>query len=131
MKARPETIDDYLGTLATDQRAALNRLRKIIKSAAPGAEECISYQLPAFRFAGKVFIWIGAAANHCAIYGVLGTDKDLLAEYDTSGKGTLRFQPEDPLPAALVTKLVKSRIAKIAVPPGAPNARKPAGRRKR
>ena len=116
MKPKPTTIDEYLAPLSEDKRAALERLRKIIRAAAPKAEECISYQLPAFCLDGKAFIWIGAAANHCAIYGVGGADADELKDYDTS-KGTIRFQPDKPLPATLVRKLVKARIAKNAAKP--------------
>ncbi len=112
-KAKPKTIDEYLAGLSEDQRAALERVRKIIHDAVPGVEEGISYQIPAFRLDGKWFVWMGAAANHCAIYGVGGTS-DELKDYDTSGKGTIRFQPDHPLPAALVRKLVKDRIAKNA-----------------
>ncbi len=113
-KAKPKTIDEYLAALSNDKRAALERLRKTIRAAAPRAEECISYQLPAFRLDGKCFVWFGAAANHCAIYGVVGAYKDELKDYDTSGKGTIRFQADNPLPATLVRKLVKARIAKNA-----------------
>lgn len=109
--AKPRTIDAYLAGLSADKRAALERLRKVIRAAAPGAEECISYGIPAFRLAGKGFVWFGAGANHCAIYGV-GTPPEVAGRYDTSGKGTIRFQPDDPLPAPLVRKLVKDRIAK-------------------
>ena len=113
-KAKPGTIDEYLASLSSDKRAALERLRKIIRAAAPGAEECISYQIPAFRLDGRGLVWFGAAANHCAIYGVVGADKGGLEDYDTSGRGTIRFRPDKPLPAALVRKLVKARIAKNA-----------------
>jgi uncharacterized protein YdhG (YjbR/CyaY superfamily) len=113
-KAKPKTIDEYLAALSDDKRAALERLRKIIRAAAPGAEECISYQLPAFRLGGKWLVWIGAAANHCAIYGVGRADADELKDYDISGRGTLRFQVDKPLPAPLVRKLVKARVAEIA-----------------
>ena len=108
-------IDEYLATLSDDKRAALERLRKTIHSAAPRAEECISYQLPAFRLEGRMLVWFGAGANHCAFYpgGIVEACKDELEDYETS-KGTIRFQPEKPLPAALVRKLVKARIAKTA-----------------
>jgi uncharacterized protein YdhG (YjbR/CyaY superfamily) len=59
-------------------------------------------------------VWFGAAANHCAIYGVGEAHKDELKDYDTSGKGTIRFQANDRLPATLVRKLVRARIAKNA-----------------
>src|SRR6187455_2364374 len=98
-KTRPATIDDYLAGVSSDKRAALERLRKIIRSAAPGAEECISYQIPAFRLDGKGLVWFGAAANHCALYGVVGAGADGLEDYDTSGKGTIRFRPDKPLSA--------------------------------
>jgi len=107
------TIDQYLAGLSDDKRAALQRLRKTIKAAAPKAEECISYQLPAFRQNGML-VGFGATANHCAFYLMSATTveayKEELEGYDTS-KGTIRFQADDPLPAALVRKLVKARIA--------------------
>jgi uncharacterized protein YdhG (YjbR/CyaY superfamily) len=113
IKAR--TIDEYLAGLSDDKRAALEKLRKDILAAAPRAEECISYQMPAFRLDGKMLVWFGAAANHCAFYpgGIVDDFKDDLAGYETS-KGTIRFQPVRPLPASLVRKLVKARIARNA-----------------
>ena len=114
-KAKAQTIDNYLAALSNEKRAALERVRKTIRAAVPGSEECISYGIPAFRFEGKPFIWFGAAANHCALYGVVGKEfKDELADYDTSGRGTIRFQPDNPLPATLIGKLVKARVARNA-----------------
>ena len=119
MRARrrndPQTIDDYLAALDADKRAALENLRKTIHAAAPKAEECISYQLPAFRLDGRMLVWFGAAATHCALYpgGIVGAFKEELKDYKTS-KGTIRFQPDDPLPAALVRKIVKARMAENA-----------------
>ena len=109
---KPETHEDYLAGVSSDKRAALEKLRRAIKAAAPNAEECISYQVPAFRLNGKFLVAYGAAANHCAFYpgSVLADLKSELRNYDTS-KGTLRFPPEKPLPAALVRKLVKLRMA--------------------
>ena len=116
MKAKPQTIDEYLAPLSNEKRAALEKLRRAIKSAAPKAEECISYQIPAFRLDGRLLVAFGAAAKHCAFYpGALPVKahKDELKAYDTS-KGTIRFQADSPLPAALVRKLVKTRIAEHA-----------------
>ena len=109
----PQTIDEYLAPLSKGQRAALEKLRKTIKATAPKAEECISYQLPAFRLDGKLLVAFGAWANHCAFYpGAVMEDLGVeLKGYDTS-KGTIRFLTNRPLPAALVRKLVKARIAK-------------------
>jgi uncharacterized protein YdhG (YjbR/CyaY superfamily) len=110
---KPTTIDEYLSALDEDKRVALEGLRKIIRAAAPKAEECISYQLAAFRLNGPL-VAFGATANHCAFYLMSSsTVEDHQAElkgYDTS-KGTIRFQVDKPLPAALVRKLVKARVA--------------------
>ena len=112
-KPKAKSIDEYLAALSDDQRAALEKLRKTIRAAAPKAEECISYQLPAFRLNGML-VAFGATANHCAFYpmssSTVETHKDELKDYETS-KGAIRFQPDEPLPAALVRKLVKARIA--------------------
>ena len=116
MSPKPQTIDEYLAPVSNEKRAALEKLRRAIKSAAPKAEECISYGLAAFRLNGKFLVALGAAANHCAFYpGSLPVEahKDELKAYDTS-KGTIRFQADRPLPAALVRKLVKTRIAQHA-----------------
>jgi uncharacterized protein YdhG (YjbR/CyaY superfamily) len=111
-RARPKTIGQYLAGLGEPQRAALQRLRRAIRAAAPRAEECISYGIPAFRLDGEMLVWFGASANHCSFYpgGIVGEFKAELKEYSTS-KGTIRFKPEHSLPATLVRKLVKARIA--------------------
>jgi uncharacterized protein YdhG (YjbR/CyaY superfamily) len=120
------TIDQYLAGLPADKREALEKLRRNIHTAAPGAEECISYRLPAFRLGGRMLVWFGAGTNHCAFYpgAVVQACQDVLEGYETS-KGTVRFQPAHPLSASLVRKLVKARIAEIAA-----DGQRAAGRRK-
>jgi uncharacterized protein YdhG (YjbR/CyaY superfamily) len=116
VSAKPQTIDEYLAPLSAEKRAALEKLRKAIKSAAPGAEECISYQIPGFRLGGRLLVSFGAAANHCAFYPgarPVKVHSDELEAYETS-KGTIRFPADSPLPATLVRKLVKTRIAEHA-----------------
>src|SRR5436190_24273773 len=109
--SKPKSHDDYLAAVTEDKRGALQKLRKAIKMAAPKAEECISYQLPAFRLNGKFLVAYGAATNHCAFYpgSTVKAHKDDLKSYNTS-KGTIRFSAGKPLPSALVRKLVKLRI---------------------
>jgi uncharacterized protein YdhG (YjbR/CyaY superfamily) len=116
VSAKPRTIDEYLASLSNEKRAALEKLRRAIRSAAPRAEECISYQIPAFRLGGRLLVAFGAAAKHCAFYPgsfPVEAHMDELKAYDTS-KGTIRFQADSPLPATLVRKLVKTRIAEHA-----------------
>ena len=113
MMKKPKSIDDYLQRLSPDKRAALQKLRRAINAAIPNAEEIISYQMPAFRQDGKVLVWFGAGANHCAFYpgaSPIAAHKGKLAKYTTS-KGTIRFPADHPLPASLVRTLVKARIA--------------------
>ena len=116
MSFKPKTIKDYLSTLSNDKRAALEKLRKDIKSAVPRAQECISYQLPSFRLDGKLLASFGAWKDHCAFYPgafPIADNKEDLKTYATS-KGTIQFPPEKPLPATLVRKLIKSAIAERA-----------------
>lgn len=114
MRTKHKTIDDYLAAVTPEQRAALQKLRKTIRAAVPKAEECISYGLAAFRLDGKPLVAFGAGADHCAFYPMSGTTvadhEDDLKGYETS-KGTIRFAPSKPLPATLVRKLIKARIA--------------------
>ena len=109
--SKPKTHDDYLASVNANKRAALQKLRKAVKAAAPKAEECISYQLPAFCLNGKFLVAYGAAANHCAFYpgSVITGLKSELKGYDTS-KGTIRFPANKLLPATLVRKLIRLRI---------------------
>jgi uncharacterized protein YdhG (YjbR/CyaY superfamily) len=113
LATRPTTIDEYLSAVSRDKRAALERLRRAIKAAAPEATECISYGLAAFRLDGKALVAFGAAANHCAFYPMSSTTveahRDKLKDFETS-KGTIRFQADRPLPLALVRKLVRARM---------------------
>ncbi len=122
------TIDDYLATVKPDQRVALQSMRQTIRAAAPDAEECISYGMPAFRQNGML-VGFAAAARHCALYAWNGSTveafADQLKDYDLS-KGTIRFTPDKPLPEALVRHLVKEKIALNAAKAG---ARGGAGRR--
>jgi uncharacterized protein YdhG (YjbR/CyaY superfamily) len=110
----PKTIDDYLAPLDPIERDALQKLRRDVHAAAPGAIECISYGIPAFRLNGRMLVAFGAAAKHVSFYpgAVVQDFKALLKGYSTS-KGTLRFDPEKPLPATLVRKLVMAGIARM------------------
>lgn len=117
MSAKPQTIDEYLAPLSKDKRAALEKLRRDIKSVAFKAEECISYGIPAFRLGGRMLVAFGAATNHCSFYPgarPIETHKAALKNYSSS-KGTVRFPADSPLPVTLVRKLVKTRIAERAV----------------
>jgi uncharacterized protein YdhG (YjbR/CyaY superfamily) len=112
---KPKTIDEYLASVNTHHRDALQKIRKAIHAVAPNAEESISYGIPAFRLNGRSLVFFGAWANHCAFYpgssATLKKFRNELRDFQTS-KGTLRFSPDKPVPVALVKKLLKARIAK-------------------
>jgi uncharacterized protein YdhG (YjbR/CyaY superfamily) len=113
MAKKPASIDEYLDALSKDKRVTLSKVRRAIQSAAPDAEEGMSYGIPAFRLNGRMLMWFGASTNHCSVYPgahPIKALKDQLAGYETS-KGTVRFRVDKPLPAMLIKKLVKARIS--------------------
>ena len=106
-------IDTFLARLPEEQREALEALRRVIAAAAPEAEEGISYGVPAFKYRARPLVSFGAGKDHCSFYvqspAVMEAHRSELAGYDTA-KGTVRFTPDKPLPADLVTKLVEARM---------------------
>jgi uncharacterized protein YdhG (YjbR/CyaY superfamily) len=112
--AKPTTVAEYLATAPKGQRPALLRLRRTIKAAAPKATEVVSYGIVGYKHNGKQLVYFGYAKDHCALYG--NNSRSLSSaerkRYAT-GKGTLRFAADEPLPARLVTRIVKARIAEI------------------
>jgi uncharacterized protein YdhG (YjbR/CyaY superfamily) len=110
--APAKDVDEYLARVPKEARVTLEKLRQTIKAAAPMASEVISYQMPMYKHYGMV-IGFAAFKNHCSIFpgaAVMDAHREELERYDTS-KGTIRFPASKPLPAALVRKLVKARIA--------------------
>src|SRR5260370_10540219 len=115
-KRKLTTIDEYLADANPDQRRTLNKLRAIVRAAAPEAQECISYGIPAFRLNGRPLVFFAAWTNHCSLYpgnsAILKHFRDDLKDFEIR-KGTIRFFPNSPLPIALVKKLVKARVADV------------------
>ena len=108
------SVEEFLATVPPDKRAALEDLREVIRGVAPGATELINYGVPMFRLDGKNLVSYAAAKDHCSFYvqspAVMEAHATELAGFKTS-KGTVNFTPDKPIPAELVTKLVKARIA--------------------
>ena len=116
MTSATDAIDGYLDGLPDAQRVALSALRATIAAAAPDAEEGFSYGTPAFRYRGRPLVSYGAAKQHCSFYpmdpALIEAHRTELTAFDTA-KGTIRFSPERPLPAELVTALVRERQAEL------------------
>ena len=113
-KAVPNTVDEYLAKVPEPQRTTLAKVREVIQSVLPAeATEVISYRIPCVKYRGML-VGYAAFIDHCSLFGMsstlLGPLKEELKSYSTS-KGTIRFAVDEPLPAALIKKLVKSAIA--------------------
>ncbi|HEV7745359.1 MAG TPA: DUF1801 domain-containing protein [Pyrinomonadaceae bacterium] len=105
-------VEKYLAKVPSEHRATLEKLRKTIKTAAPKAVEVISYGIPTFKLDGRMLVSYAAFKEHCSFFpgaAPIKAHESELKSYETS-KGTIRFPTSKPLPAALVRKLVKTRI---------------------
>jgi uncharacterized protein YdhG (YjbR/CyaY superfamily) len=111
-------IDRYLAVLDEPQRSTLETLRKSIMEVVPGAEQCISYGMPAFKVQGKTVAGFAAFKNHLSYLphsgSVLATLPDDVAPYETS-KGSLKFAINKPLPKRLVKKLIHTRMRELGL----------------
>jgi uncharacterized protein YdhG (YjbR/CyaY superfamily) len=115
--AAPSSVEDYLAALPPEPRDALEKLRKTIKAAAPEATETISYQMPTFKMDGRFLVSYAAFKNHCSLFPASEAVMQALGEELRpyfSGKGTLRFTADKPIPAALVKRIVETRIEENA-----------------
>jgi uncharacterized protein YdhG (YjbR/CyaY superfamily) len=115
--AKPaDTVDDYIAAAPKNRRVTLTRLRKTIKAAAPKANEIVSYGMAGFKQDGKRVAYFAYWKSHTALYGtsrqfIKANAAELKPYLQT--KGTLQFPADKPLPYALVTKIVKARVAEI------------------
>ena len=115
--AASTSVEDYLAALPEAPRAALEKLRKTIKATAPEATETISYQMPAFKLDGRFLVSYAAFKDHCSLFPASTKVMEALGEEMksyVSGKGTIRFTVDKPLPSALVKRIVKARIEENA-----------------
>lgn len=113
-KAAPKDVDEYLARVQEPARTTLNRIRAVIRSAAPPeATEALSYGMPAFKYKGSLVSY-AAFSNHCSFFpmssSLIAAFQNELKNFPTS-KGTIRFPVDKSLPAAIVKKLVKARVA--------------------
>jgi uncharacterized protein YdhG (YjbR/CyaY superfamily) len=114
MKKTPpaKDINEYLKTVPRGSRGVLQKLRRTIKTAAPEAEEGISYRMPVFKFHGPL-VFFAAFENHCSLFvpskAIVASFRSELRGYYNSG-ATIHFTPDHPLPASLVRKIVRAKI---------------------
>jgi uncharacterized protein YdhG (YjbR/CyaY superfamily) len=110
------TVDGYLARVPEPARTTLEKMRAVVRSVVPEATETITYQMPTFKYKGRSLVAFAAFKNHCSLFPMSGAViekfKDDLEGFHTS-KGTLQFPVDKPLPASLVKKIIKARIAEI------------------
>jgi uncharacterized protein YdhG (YjbR/CyaY superfamily) len=124
-----KSVDEYIASRPADVQLVLQRVRDTMRKAMPGAEEVISYQIPAFRLHGRVVLYFAGWKQHCSIYPV--TDPLVTAfgaelEPYRASKGTLRFPLDQPMPVKLI-----ERIAKFSAKEAAERAKARAAAKKR
>lgn len=105
-------VDHWMSRLPAEQRTALEKLRAQIRAAAPGVEETISYGMPTFTLHGHL-VAFGAFKKHLSFFPMSSTliKQTPDAQPYATSTGTMQFQPDKPIPAALIRKLVQARIA--------------------
>jgi uncharacterized protein YdhG (YjbR/CyaY superfamily) len=113
---RPSGVEAYLAGLPAEKRAPLEELRRVIRAAAPEAEEAVVYQMPGFRVHGRALVGYAAFKDHCSFFPMSGALVDAFAAelqgFETT-KGSIHFTQQRPLPAALVARIVRARVAEI------------------
>src|SRR5262245_7526284 len=107
-----KSVDEYIALQPAPMQRLLKRVRSTIRNAMPGAEEVISYQIPAYKLHGRVVIYFAGWKEHYSVYpatgGLVAALKDDLAPYKLS-KGTIRFPLSEPVPVKLIEQIAKFR----------------------
>jgi uncharacterized protein YdhG (YjbR/CyaY superfamily) len=112
-----KSVDEYIATHPQDVQAILQRVRRAIRRAVPGAEESISYQIPAYKMQGGRVLYFAGWKQHYSLYPatdlLVEAFKDELAPY-TISKGTIRFPLSEPVPVKLIERIARFRAKEVA-----------------
>ena len=121
MASKWDSVDAYMAALPDDRRAILEELRQTIRAAAPHAIESIAYDMPAFRLDGTFLVSYAAFKDHYSLFPASGAVVAALGDEirpNVVGEGTIRFPAKAPIPADLVTKVVRIRLDELAMRKG-------------
>lgn len=114
----PGTIDEYIAGFPPAVQRVLERVRTAIRKAVPGADEVISYAIPAYRLHGRIAIYFAGWKQHYSLYPttarLVAAFKDDLAPYEVNNKGTIRFPLSQPVPVRLIAGIAKFRAKEVA-----------------
>ena len=110
------TVDAYIASFSESTQKTLEKMREVIRAAAPEAVEAMRYGMPTFRLKGKNLIHYAAFTHHFGLYPTPGPIIEFAAELSRyeSGKGSIRFPAEEPIPYELITKIVTSRVRALS-----------------
>lgn len=130
-KSAVRTVDQYIDAQPAPARATLARVRAVLRRAIGGAEEIISYQIPAYRLPGGTVLHFAGWKQHYSLYPIteeiIATLSSQLGPYEVNHKGTIRFPLSAPVPAGLITRIAKLRLEELRAREGA--KAKPAARK--
>jgi uncharacterized protein YdhG (YjbR/CyaY superfamily) len=110
-RATPRSIDEYIASFSPDVQAILEKIRMTIRNAAPGAQETISYKIPAFRL-NRILVYFAAFKNHIGLYPPVRGDASLMKAISVYAgeKGNVQFPLDRPIPYGLIKRIVKVRL---------------------
>jgi uncharacterized protein YdhG (YjbR/CyaY superfamily) len=112
-----KSVSEYIASQPKSLQPVLKRVRSIIRSAVPEADEGISYQIPAYKLNGRVVVYFAGWKGHYSVYPFIGRAAEVLradvAAYERS-KGTIRFPLSEPIPEKLIARIAKLRAADAA-----------------
>ena len=113
-----KSVDEYIAAQPEAVRGALGRVRSAICKAVPGADEMISYQIPAYKLHGDTVLFFAGWKQHYSLYPandlLVAAFKDELAPYEVNNKGTIRFPLSQPVPVKLIERIAKFRAKDLA-----------------
>jgi uncharacterized protein YdhG (YjbR/CyaY superfamily) len=116
-KSDYKSVDEYIASQPEAVQDALKRVRSTVRKAVPGAEEMISYKIPAYKLHGRPVLYFAGWSQHYSLYPgnahVVAVFKDDLAPYEIS-KGTIRFPLSEPVPVKLIERIAKFRVKEVA-----------------
>lgn len=115
MDKKPVDIDEYISTFPEATQIALQQVRDAIQTAAPGAQETISYNMPTFKYANKYLVHFAGYKNHIGFYA-LATDTPEFAEDFAKfkkSKAAVQFPLNEPMPVDLIMRVIKFNVAKL------------------
>ena len=109
------TVDDYIAEFPKSTQAHLKQIRKVIRENVPDAVESISYGMPGYKFLGKPLVYFGGYDHHIGFYGTPSTHEAFVKELSKykQGKGSVQFPLDEPMPVALITRMVKDRVKTV------------------